>query len=636
MNRGCLPTVDVSPPRRRAGKRVRHKPARYANCTRTIHHHALTALSMDADGARLRYETAIKGPDGARWEEGSTRELERLVTDTKTGEWIHLKEVPQGRTISYYNPQLSEKRRPEADFPGGIEYRVRGTYGGNRNDFTGLTIAETADIPTVKILLNAVVSDPKANWLTTDISDFYLGTPMDRPEYMRVPTKYIPAATMKKHNLHSLVHNGGVIMKLNKGIYGLKQAGRLAQQRLIKHLAAHGYTQTKNSTCLFKHATNGTVFTLVVDDFGVKYYNKADAQHLLDTLEKLYRIKTNWTGDHYIGFDIRFDTCINSQLRTVALSMPRYLPNALKRFKIGPHRPVHNPIDYHPGKFNAIQTPTPLDPSPPCTAAETKRIQRIIGVLLYYDRAIDATFATAVSKVSSAQANATQNVLAAAERLLEYAATHPTAELVYYASKMQLIVHSDASYLSETHSRSRAAGAFFLGDQEHPDILNAPILCTTEILDVVVAAAAEAEYGATFINTKRAVPLQHTLQDLECTQQPVLLFTDNKCTDGIANDTVTQRHSKAMDMRYHFVRDRVRQGQLIVKWAPGHTNLADYLSKAHPTKHFVAMRPFFVTTPPTDASWTTVTRSSAPTGGHTGRLTTAQLPDPRAPPRIQT
>ena len=254
--------------------------------------------------------------------------------------------------------------------------------------------------------------------------------------------------------------------------------------------------------------------------------------------------------------------------------------------------------------------------------------------MLYYTRAIDATLATAVSKFSSSQANATTTVLAAAERLLEYAATHPAAELVYYASKMHLIVHGDASYLSESKSRSRGAGVFFLGDHEHPNIFNAPILCTTEILDVIVSSAAEAEYGTAFLNTKRSVPLQGTLLDLDLPPRPTLMCTDNKCADGIANDTVTQRHSKAMDMRYHFVRDRVRQGQLQVQWAAGPTNLADYLTKAHPTRHFVAMRPFFVTTPAPDPSWTTVTSKSYRTSYKQGRLTTADLPDPRPLSRL--
>jgi hypothetical protein len=81
---------------------------------------------------------------------------------------------------------------------------------------------------------------------------------MDRPEFMRVPTKYIPEATMKKY---ALVQNEAEIMKLIKEIYGLKQAGRLAQQRLISHLAVNGYFPAETSTCLFKHVTNGTIFT---------------------------------------------------------------------------------------------------------------------------------------------------------------------------------------------------------------------------------------------------------------------------------------------------------------------------------------------------------------------------------------
>lgn len=600
----------------RRGKRVRQKNKRYG----------CTALDMDASGAKLRYESAMRSSEGAGWENAANKEFDRLVTETQTGEFIHRHDVPKGRVVSYYNPQLTRKRRPH-----GIELRIRGTYGGDKGDYRGPTAAETAEITTVKLLLNSTISDPEAEWLTTDICDYYLGTPMDTPEFMRISVKHIPEATMIKYDLAKYVHNGSVIMQLNKGIYGLKQAGRLAQQRLIKHLADHGYHQCTNTPCLFKHETNSVTFTLVVDDFGVKYTGKADADHLLHTLEKLYKIKTNWKGDAYIGFDIALAKCPSTNLRTASLSMPRFLPSALKRFHLEPHKPVHNPIDYQPGARTALQTPTPEDTSPAATPGEAKRIQEIVGVLLYYARALDATFLTAVGKVASAQAKPTRKVLAAAERLLQYAATEPAAQLIFCASKMDLIVHGDASYLSETNARSRGAGVFILGDREQPDILNAPFHCSTMILDVVVAAATEAEYGSAYLNTKQIGPFKNTLEDLGHPQEPTLLFIDNKAAGGIANDTVTQRHSKAMDMRFHLVRDRVRQGQLRVTWAPGRTNLADYLTKAHPTKHFVSMRPFFITTPPSDVQWTTADGTGKHGPRLRKRLTTADIPDPRPP-----
>ena len=172
--------------------------------------------------------------------------------------------------------------------------------------------------------------------------------------------------------------------------------------------------------------------------------------------------------------------CPSTKLRTATLSMPRFLPSAFKRFKLAPHKPVHNPIDYQPGARTAQQKPTPEDSSPTSTPAEAKRIQEIVGVLLYYARALDATFLTAVGKVASAQSKPTPGraVLTAAERLLQYAATEPAAELIYCASKMDLIVQGDASYLSETKARSRGAGVFFLGDKNQPEILNAPLHCS--------------------------------------------------------------------------------------------------------------------------------------------------------------
>jgi hypothetical protein len=85
-------------------------------------------------------------------------------------------------------------------------------------------------------------------------------------------------------------------MELHKSIYGLPQAGILSQRRLIDHLAFHGYTECPNTTCLFRHATRTTKFTLIVDDFAVKYDNKDDADHLLSALSQVYSLRTDWTA----------------------------------------------------------------------------------------------------------------------------------------------------------------------------------------------------------------------------------------------------------------------------------------------------------------------------------------------------
>ena len=132
--------------------------------------------------------------------------------------------------------------------------------------------------------------------LTADIEIFYLGTLMDRYEYMRIPAKDIPADIMEQYNLATLVHNGHVLTEIRKGMYGLPQAGILAYNRLVAHVALSGYTPVQQTPGLFRHATRPVTFSLVVDDFAIKYVDRANAEHLLATLRSLYNITTDWTA----------------------------------------------------------------------------------------------------------------------------------------------------------------------------------------------------------------------------------------------------------------------------------------------------------------------------------------------------
>ena len=85
---------------------------------------------------------------------------------------------------------------------------------------------------------------------TADLKDFYLGTPMDRYKYMRIPVHMIPDVIMDLYDLHGLVHNGYVLVEIRKGMYGLPQAGKLAYDRLKLFLAPHGYAPTATTARL--------------------------------------------------------------------------------------------------------------------------------------------------------------------------------------------------------------------------------------------------------------------------------------------------------------------------------------------------------------------------------------------------
>jgi hypothetical protein len=99
--------------------------------------------------------------------------------------------------------------------------------------------------------------------------------------HVRIPVWAIPKVIMDNYQLWSLVHNGMVTCLIRKGMYGLPQAGRIAYDDLVLHLKLYGYLPAPHTPGLWRHTTRPTTFTLVVDDFGVKYTSLDDVHHLV-------------------------------------------------------------------------------------------------------------------------------------------------------------------------------------------------------------------------------------------------------------------------------------------------------------------------------------------------------------------
>ena len=203
-------------------------------------------------------------------------------------------------------------------------------------------------------------------------------------------------------------------------MYGLPQAELLAQQRLIAHLAQHGYQGT-TTLCLFRHASNGTAFTLVVDDFGIKYATPEGAQHLIRPLRLLYVITIDWSGATYIGFTIKF----NKQQQSVSLTMPGYINKVLQRFAPTLENGAPSPAIYLPPAYNSTDHTVKFDSFTPLPPSEIKTLQEQVGCLLYYARGIDATILPAVNHIASLQSTPTIAVKAAMTRLLRYCSRYP-------------------------------------------------------------------------------------------------------------------------------------------------------------------------------------------------------------------
>jgi len=344
---------------------------------------------------------------------------------------------------------------------------------------------------------------------------------------------------------------------------------------------------------MWEHATRPTKFCVCVDDFGVKYWSKEDADHLCNSLGKTFKYTTDYEGKHYCGLTLDW----NYALGYVDISMPGYVPKALKRLQhkpaIFPQHSPHTSVPIQCGKKGTRQYATAPDASPLLPIKETKTIQSITGSFLYYARALDLTMLPGLNDIGRTQAKPTTGTKSECQQIMDYAATYPDIFIRYFASDMVLHTDSDAAYLVALQAKSRISGYFHLSD--HPDRtptpkLNGAIHVECKTLRHVVSSAAEAEVAGVFHNTQVAIPIKRILEFLNHPQPATPVKTDNSTATGFIHDNIQQRRSKSWDMRYHWLREKQTQEQFKFFWAPGNDNHADYTTKHHSTKHHLEVR----------------------------------------------
>jgi len=193
----------------------------------------------------------------------------------------------------------------------------------------------------------------------------------------------------------------------------------------------------------------------VVDDFGIKYINKDDLDHLISTLEKYNEVAVDLDGKEFVKIELDWDY----ENKRVHLSMAPYLQKDLRQFdNIVPTKRHDSPYPHIEKKYGAKQQYAEYDTSAPVGKDEQKHAQQVTGKFNWYARGANGTLLTPISALSAKQAKPTQSMMKRVKQCLDYAATQEPAVTTYRASNMVLAIHSDAGYLNEEGARSCAGG----------------------------------------------------------------------------------------------------------------------------------------------------------------------------------
>jgi hypothetical protein len=137
-------------------------------------------------------------------------------------------------------------------------------------------------------------------------------------------------------------------------MYGLKEAGKLCNLRVVSLLSSFGFHET-TTPCLFRHVSRNISFVLVGDDFGVKYHSRTDFDYLVSCLSTLYHVKAHPIGTKLLGLTVQH----TRDARTLSLSYPGYVASLLTRLRPHGVRSAASPSIYTPPLLRIPGHPVP-------------------------------------------------------------------------------------------------------------------------------------------------------------------------------------------------------------------------------------------------------------------------------------
>jgi len=559
------------------------------------------ALNQTLDGQILNFNKAMK-MDPDLWIQCDEEEWHRLLENTLIP--VRLKDIPPNNNITYYNKQIKEK----LIVIDGIEYvnaRVRGTLGGDKTNYEGPTSTHTAEYPLIKTLFSAVLHDikyvdPETKFYNIDLVDFYLQSPMETPAYIGVPLKDIPESIVKNYDLIRKSTNDKVYFKVVMTMYGHPVSGLLSNKHLFKTIEEAGYYEDSLVPCMIKHKERSTIGAIVVDDIGLKVRSKDDVIHLVNAIEKVWKVKINWQGDKYVGMDLKWD--YNPENPTLEISCDQVIPDALKRFYPnqtlkGADTPGLEVKGWTLGPDNKVVVAEDEEPIP--MPEKTKFVQQFTGTLSHAARIVRHDLLPAVNEIASTQSAPTSKTMQQVDRLANYIARFPKGSVIYKTTEMILRAMYDSAL--RLHGKHKAGSILYHANKnDPPESIGNIIEVLCKLPPNVVASIAEGEYCSQFLTGQTAYWHRVILERMGYPQPSTILYGDNTTAIGIANDSIKAKKSKAMDNKMHWIRDRTRLKDFLPTHIATELNAADYQTKNLSVKEHNRQVKNYVKFPPPD------------------------------------
>ncbi|SGY35039.1 BQ5605_C002g01719 [Microbotryum silenes-dioicae] len=390
-----------------------------------------------------------------------------------------------------------------------------------------------------------------------DVNKAYLHGKLDKPLYMRVPQG---------------IDMPGKILRLSKSIYGLCQAGTIWNAEIDSTLRSLGYVPTRLDICIYRREHNGHshYIALYVDNLLLVGPSTAKIDRVLDALELAYGIKHLGPAEYILGIQVK-----RGHNGSITLSQERYLRDILARFQFADAKPAGVPMQ--PGVVLDFEnlSATPED----CT-----RYLQAIGLLMYAAVGTRPDLAFVVSYLARFLQQPGPEHWTAIKHVLRYIKGTLDLGLTYRKTNQPLHGYSDANWgACLTTLQSTMGYAFILS--------GAAIAWCSKREHRVAKSTTDAEYLSLSYASGDAIHLSELLSKLGApVPGPVVLYGDNQGSLALAQHPTNHQGSRHVCISEHYVRKRVAEKEIKVRYIATGDMFADIFTKALGPKPFIFHR----------------------------------------------
>jgi hypothetical protein len=511
------------------------------------------------------YKEAMKSKDAENWKEATNKEHDSLISN---GTWKKCKLPPGREPIGckwVYKVKIDKDGKVE-------RYKARLVAKGYSQkegiDYTE-TFAPVLKYKSLRILLSiAAIKDMEVKQM--DVETAFLNAEIKEEVYMEQPEGFDDGKD--------------TVCRLLKTLYGTKQASHEWNNTLNDFIVSLGFIRCKSDTCTYikmSKNSNPIIIAVFVDDI-IIMYSKIDEKEWLQykkSFMEAFKMKDLNDAEWILGIRITRDRTA----RTIKLDHEVQINKSLETFNMNECNPASTPTEAKKLSYDD------------CPKAEEEKYEAsklpyksIVGSLQYIALSTRPDIAYAVNQLSRFIANPGQSHWQAGKRVLRYLKGTAKSSLLYKDydgnQNTKIEIFCDADWAGDTEDRKSTTGVII-------KLNGCPIIWLSKKQSTVALSTAEAEYIAIATALQELLWINQYLTELNLKDnETATLKSDNQAAIRIATNDTLHSRSKHIDIRYHFIREVVKRGEVELNWISTKAQEADISTKGLDGNTFKGLR----------------------------------------------